>query len=231
MEAHTFFRMLGDVSGKRVLDLACGEGFYTRQFKMRGASTVIGVDISTEMIRLARESEQSQPLGITYHVQDVLSLDLGGSAGSNAKFDLVCAAYLFNYAKTPQEIEQMGRVIAQHLEAGGRFVTINSNPDYDGAVEDMFSYGFTRENKGDREGDEIIYRFYQPDNQQLPPIDVVNYHHSKDTYEKALQKAGLSDIHWHTLEVSSNGVATFGSEYWAPILTHQPVTGLSCCRL
>ena len=52
-ESYAFFRMVGPLDGKSVLDLACGFGFYTRLFKQRGATLVMGVDISPEMIRLA----------------------------------------------------------------------------------------------------------------------------------------------------------------------------------
>lgn len=33
IEEYTLFEMLGDISGEKVLDLACGEGFYTRKLK------------------------------------------------------------------------------------------------------------------------------------------------------------------------------------------------------
>jgi SAM-dependent methyltransferase len=62
-ESYTFFRMVGPLEGKRVLDLACGFGYYTRRLKQRGAAQVIGVDISPEMIRLGREHEQVEPGG------------------------------------------------------------------------------------------------------------------------------------------------------------------------
>jgi 2-polyprenyl-3-methyl-5-hydroxy-6-metoxy-1,4-benzoquinol methylase len=42
----------------------CGEGFYTRRIKRKGAGTVVGVDISEEMIRLAKQQEQNHPLGV-----------------------------------------------------------------------------------------------------------------------------------------------------------------------
>ena len=42
VEAHTFLGLIGDLHGKRVLDLACGEGFYTRQLKKLGAMHVVG---------------------------------------------------------------------------------------------------------------------------------------------------------------------------------------------
>jgi len=63
-ECYTFFRMVGALEGKRVLDVACGFGFYTRLLKQRGAAQVTGIDISPEMIRLAHEQEQAEPLGI-----------------------------------------------------------------------------------------------------------------------------------------------------------------------
>ena len=56
-ESYTFFRMVETLDGKRVMDLACGFGFYTRLLKQHGAAQVIGVDISPEMIRLATQQE------------------------------------------------------------------------------------------------------------------------------------------------------------------------------
>ena len=41
IEQHSLFELLGDVSGKSVLDLACGEGHYTRLLKRLGASRVV----------------------------------------------------------------------------------------------------------------------------------------------------------------------------------------------
>ncbi len=42
------------VSGKRVLDIACGEGYGAAAFVKAGASSVIGVDISSEACQQAR---------------------------------------------------------------------------------------------------------------------------------------------------------------------------------
>jgi toxoflavin synthase len=49
--------MVGALGSKRVLDLACGFGFYTRLLKQQGAVQVLGVDISPEMLRLGRAQE------------------------------------------------------------------------------------------------------------------------------------------------------------------------------
>lgn len=40
------WKLVGDVKGKMALDLACGNGKFSNGMKERGASKVIGVDIS-----------------------------------------------------------------------------------------------------------------------------------------------------------------------------------------
>src|SRR5262245_55246237 len=67
-ESYTFFRLVDKLAGQRVLDLACGFGFYTKQLKQRGAAQVVGVDISPEMVRLACAKEQEDPTGVEYRV-------------------------------------------------------------------------------------------------------------------------------------------------------------------
>ncbi|MCY4545992.1 MAG: hypothetical protein OXD39_12205 [Gemmatimonadetes bacterium] len=36
IEEYTLFETLGDIGGVKALDLACGEGFYTRKLKLAG---------------------------------------------------------------------------------------------------------------------------------------------------------------------------------------------------
>lgn len=122
LEHFTLFKLLGDLKGKSVLDLACGEGFYTRFLKRRGAARVVGVDLSHGMIELARREEEKSELGIEYLVHDVKHLDL------DEIFAVVVAAYLLNYAQTADELLEMSASITRHLKPGCRFVTVNNNP-------------------------------------------------------------------------------------------------------
>ena len=57
IETFTFMTLIGDPTGKAVIDIACGEGFYSRMVRERGAAKVTGVDLSEKMIALARASE------------------------------------------------------------------------------------------------------------------------------------------------------------------------------
>jgi SAM-dependent methyltransferase len=55
--------MCEPVAGLDVLDLGCGQGFFTRELARRGAR-VTGVDISEEQIAFARQHEAREPLGV-----------------------------------------------------------------------------------------------------------------------------------------------------------------------
>jgi SAM-dependent methyltransferase len=116
VETFTLMKLIDDPTGKAVIDIACGEGFYTRMIRRRGAAKVTGVDRSETMIGLARASEAQQRLGIDYIVGD------GRDIGLAADYDLAIAAYFLNYAHDPAELDAMCRGIARCLKPGGRFV-------------------------------------------------------------------------------------------------------------
>src|SRR5262245_53529965 len=78
IERYRLLRLVGDLSGKSVIDLACGEGYYTRELRRMGAARVVGVDLSQEMISLAKAEETQSPLGIEYCVGDARALDKAG---------------------------------------------------------------------------------------------------------------------------------------------------------
>jgi SAM-dependent methyltransferase len=65
MNNPAFFRLVGDLRGRDVLDAGCGEGYNTRLLAQAGAR-MTGVDISERMIALAVEEERRAPLGIRY---------------------------------------------------------------------------------------------------------------------------------------------------------------------
>jgi len=56
-------QLLGDVAGKRLLDLGCGEGSYARALAQLGA-TVVGIDSSERLIRIARDRTEDVSLRV-----------------------------------------------------------------------------------------------------------------------------------------------------------------------
>jgi ubiquinone/menaquinone biosynthesis C-methylase UbiE len=61
--------LAGDLSGQAICDLACGQGFITRELARRGAQ-VTGADLSEKLLALAEGYEASEPLGIRYVLAD-----------------------------------------------------------------------------------------------------------------------------------------------------------------
>ena len=218
IEAFTLFELAVDLACKPVLDLACGEGFYTRLLRQKGAGRAVGVDLSAGMINLALEEEARRPLGIDYLHRDVKKLYL------NETFDLVFAAYLLNYAQTKEELIEMCQAIAKHLKPGGRFVSINLYPDYTGATDSMRKYGFTREATASVEGTPITLIF-EGDGTSF---EITNYYLSIPTHERAFGEAGLRDLRWHPPRVAPKGLAEYGADFWDDFLEFNPVICLEC---
>src|SRR5262249_36566823 len=152
----TLRRLTGPLQGESALDLACGEGHYTRLLKTWGAGTVVGVDLSAAMIELARHQESARPLGIRYHVQDVRALDL------ERQFDLVFAAFLFNHARNDQEFLEMAHAVVRHLAPMGRLVSVISRGDQPvSAYPKITKYGFSKSTPGELvEGAPITITFH-----------------------------------------------------------------------
>ncbi|NOX29498.1 MAG: class I SAM-dependent methyltransferase [Actinobacteria bacterium] len=65
--------MLPNMGGRRVVDLGCGFGWFSRWADENGAMSVLGVDVSTKMLERARS--QTASATIKYQCADLDLLD------------------------------------------------------------------------------------------------------------------------------------------------------------
>ena len=217
-ESYTFFRMVGELAGQRVLDLACGFGFYTKQLKQRGAAQVVGVDISPEMVRLARAKEQEDPTGVEYRVGDAIHLPLLGP------FDLVTAVYLLNYAESKDQMLGMCRSAYDNLVAGGRFVVYTVNPAFTLSKPNSTKYGVTML----RQTPEVDRYMCDLEFVTVPPTPYQHPQWNQATHEWAIREAGFREFAWHPSEVAPEDVAYYGEAYWRDFHDNCLVIGLVC---
>lgn len=222
VESFTLMDLVGDPTGLSVLDLACGEGFYSRLLRHRGAARVRGLDLSAGMIELAAAQEARQPLGVTYAVADARELS------GEDPVDLTVAAYLLNYARTRAELQAMCDGIARSLKPGGRFVTVNTNPalDFPGAPS-YRKYGFQTEAVGEwAEGTPIRWTFHLDDGS----FTIENYHLSVASHEQAFRRAGFREIRWHPATLSPDALVEQDRDFWSTLLECPPVAFIECVK-
>ena len=218
IEGPLLFDLICDVQGKDILDLACGEGIYSRQLINLGANSVVGVDLSEEMIKLARTIDEREPLGIRYMVADAATL---GKVGS---FDFVVGSYILNHASNIETLESFCETISSNLKPGGRFIGINNNPNSDPEAGVRYrKYGFTKATRSPiSEGDVITYIFYRDDGSEF---SFNNYYLSTETHESVFRRF-FYKFEWRQPVVTEQGVKAFPEGYWEDFQNDPPIIGI-----
>ena len=117
-----------DIQGKRVLDLASGNGYFASKFLRWGAASVTGVDISSGMLESARKDAKDRGIPETklkYVLGDATD---EGLTIEGAPFDIVTGCWLLNYAPDTETMLKMWKFIGRNLKAGGAWVGLTMQP-------------------------------------------------------------------------------------------------------
>ncbi|MGG5254983.1 class I SAM-dependent DNA methyltransferase [Neobacillus sp. SM06] len=102
-----------DVSGKRMLDLACGTGELSVRFANEGFA-VTGVDLSAEMLSVARKKAEDCGLTIPLYQQDMAELEGLGP------FDfIVIYCDSLNYLADEKQVQKTLAGVFRFLKKGG----------------------------------------------------------------------------------------------------------------
>ncbi|MEX3009506.1 class I SAM-dependent methyltransferase [Hoeflea sp. TYP-13] len=206
LEWHTFLQVLGSVKGLDILDVACGDGRLSRGLMDHGAKSVLGTDISENMIAAANEKNrpdaESHHDGLHYQTVDARD----EAFRLETPVDLVTAMYLFHYATSVDDLDRMCRFVSRNLRPGGRFVCYTINPEYDferqyPLMADAFGFRY-------KTVDPPEYRLVIGD------FEAKMWQWSKAEHEGGLKKAGLTNIRWHALALPENRKDLAPSVQW-----------------
>lgn len=223
VEAYSVLELLGDVSGKSILDLATGTGFYARVVRKASAARVVAVDIAGDMVQIGRMAEENEPLGIEYHTQDIMHFN------TDEPFDIGLAVYLLHYAPSKEALAMMCRAIAQNIQSGGRFITYILNPNLARIPNYYQEYGLNInfQSQTPYDGEPVPFSISLGG---MTTPEIMAYRWDKETLNSILRDAGFDDIQWVEPTLSSEGVALQGADYYATYMQQPHAVLLTCVK-
>jgi SAM-dependent methyltransferase len=113
-------RLLGEVRGRRVLEVGCGSAPCARWLATEGAQ-VVGLDLSAGMLRHAVVAAERSGMGVPLVQADACALPFG-----DATFDVACSA--FGAVPFVADSGALMREVARVLKPGGRWVFAVNHP-------------------------------------------------------------------------------------------------------
>lgn len=137
-------RFVGDIKKKTVLDLACGQGYFSRALSQEGG-IVTGVDISKELIQFARTKTAER--AVSYEVSPAHKLPFLKAHSVDV---IVCILAFQNIENLNDVMKELNRVISKE----GKIVLVLNHPAF--RIPQMSDWGFD-EKKGTQYRREDIY--------------------------------------------------------------------------
>jgi SAM-dependent methyltransferase len=182
MEWPIFRDLLPDLRGKRVLDIGCGFGWHARYARQQQAQSVIGVDLSENM--LARAAAMTDDPGIEYRLSAIEDIDFPADT-----FDVVLSSLALHYV---EQFNLVCRKVYHCLTSGGSFVLSVEHPIFTARAAQQWHLG---------EAGETLhwpvdsYQEEGPRSTQWLSENVVKYHRSLATYVNTLLDSGFLLTH------------------------------------
>ncbi len=137
-------RIVDPKRDQRILDLACGQGFFTAHFAASGAE-IVGVDISAELIQTAKKK-----IRVPNVVFEVSSANKLGFL-KDASFDTVVSVLATQNIK---ELDETFAECQRVLKPGGRIILVLNHPTF--RVPQASDWSFDESKK--RQG-RVVYKY------------------------------------------------------------------------
>jgi ubiquinone/menaquinone biosynthesis C-methylase UbiE len=180
-------RLLGDIKGKHVLDLACGQGQFSTLLAQAGVSG-IGVDIGKELVAIAEKNNKDHKFTFHYFVSPSDDLYM---VKNKTQDIVVCVLTLQNIEKLQETMKEVSRV----LKDGGRFVCVINHPSFRNPTHTHWGFD-EHEDKQYRRVEEYLseskMKIDMTPGSKTDKKYTVSFHRPLQVYVKALSKHGFA---------------------------------------
>ena len=194
-------RLLSPAPGKRYLDIACGEGAFTRLIARKTGVKVAGFDASPSLIERAKKLS---PRGAEYLVADARDF---AAKFAPASFDGAACMLAI------QNIDDMGAVFrdaAKVLKPGATFVVVMNHPSFRQLRQSGWGWDENRKLQY-RRVDKYLGAYDVPVQAHpgsAPDVVTHSFHRPLQAYVKALAKHGFAIVdleEWTSHKTSDSG--------------------------
>ncbi|OEH93890.1 class I SAM-dependent methyltransferase [Bacillus solimangrovi] len=130
-------KKLVDVEGKKVLDLGCGGGIYSRALASMGAASVTGVDFSEQMLISAREHSEK------YHNVEFIRANALNTKLIQNEYDFILVRAVIHHIK---DLNRCFLELYRLLESGGTCIIQDRTPEdclVEGSPDHIRGYFFS----------------------------------------------------------------------------------------
>ncbi|MFK0683812.1 class I SAM-dependent methyltransferase [Ochrobactrum sp. BD67] len=170
--------LLPDLKGRDIADLGCGFGWFCRFAREQGAASVIGYDLSENMLERARRDTKDD--AVRYIQADMEELEL-----PEASFDLVYSSLALHYIR---DFPRLLKTIHAGLRSEGRFVFTIEHPIFMAP----FAPGWIEDMQGQKRWPVDHYAVEGERRTDWLAEGVIKYHRRLSTTVNALIDAGFS---------------------------------------
>ena len=201
--------VLGDLNNKRVFDVGCGDGLFSRLLAEKGAS-VVGYDTAVQKIAEARQHADARRLDVSYvhATQHTFS--------HHTSFDVATSVMVLPYAASVDELAAFFRSASLRLVAGGRFVSVVLNLSFSAFATDFFVRRISR-----LHGNKVRMEFLDRTSGNVE-MTMEKYQYTNSEYERAAVNGQMQPVSWSRLFATQSAIEQMGMSFWQPCHECQP---------
>lgn len=189
IELPCLLSLIGDVKGKRVLEVGCGAGRLAFHLESGNPERIDAVDLSEEMIQIAKKAQINRGSNVHFHCGDIGRL----AFLEDQSVDCVVASTVFHFV---ERLDETMFEISRVLRVGGRAVFSLIHPVHsalypicydDGVLPSKDAYKLKYQYRDKRAYVQPWIAF----NPNIEDFLCYSYHHTLEDYFKVFSSADL----------------------------------------